>query len=133
MPTIYSSPATFSPTQTVTFAIPSGTWVSGEFEIVGSSSGQVTGTFEYVTGGTHATVLPDPDGPFDYVNPATAAQLADINAAAGGNLSCVVDPSLGGASISVTTFILTLSPASAPPVSVVGQWAMTRIPELGGL
>ena len=119
MTTVPSSPPTFSLTrggsQVVTFSIPAGTYTSASFNITSSISG-ASGSYDNVMGFASDTVgsgLSSGNGAWNYSVTCSSAQLADINAAAGGTLAGYLDLNLGGASIlqSITAFTLTLNGA----------------------
>ncbi len=108
---LYSNPATFNTpggagSATVTFAVPGGSYGYGTWEIVGTHSLGVT--IAVTTGSSDSLNLGTASGsnPFDFTGGATTAQLSDINAAAGGNLSVKV--SSGGNAASISSFTLTL-------------------------
>ena len=126
MPTIPSSPATFSnagppASQSLTFAIPAGTYVSGYWSETGTTTnGGASSTDEITTGAGNTAVFPRKyaTGAF---GPLTVAvnytQLADINAVAGGSLSASFDYNDGaGFGDAISSFTLTLVASAAPPV-----------------
>lgn len=91
---IPSSPATFSvdetaQTENLTFAIPAGTFASGTWNEQGSTDNNDTYTDRILTPTNSAAFATHGSGAFDSSVAVTAAQLADINAAAGGNLAAV--------------------------------------------
>lgn len=105
--TVASVPATFSVSdinavQTVTFAIPAGTWTSAQWRIVGDTTTVfVIGNHERITTSGHTADMPNlPTVPahHDDTISASGSQLTDINSAAGSNLTATVEI-LGGASL----------------------------------
>jgi hypothetical protein len=120
MTVVNSSPSTFTITmpftseqvsRTVTFAIPSGPWLSGTWNLQSSTASAnydpsiVTASESASMGGASGGVSNNQTLAVD------ATQLADINAAAGGNLSVSLQTfytSLGDV-WSITSFTLTLS------------------------
>lgn len=94
MPDIPSVPATFSlgplaggSTETVDFAIPIGGGVSGDWLLVGTSTNSAVGNRDAIRTPSQADGVEHLVGPFAYSVDVSAAQLTEINAAAGGNLS----------------------------------------------
>lgn len=119
MPTISSVPATFVVNNatgvTVTFAIPAGTWSSGNWERVGTITLFLDNYHEQIVT-THGTIetLITGNGSVDTVLAATSGQITDINSAAGSNLSVKVrqksaDLATGGGKDTISSFTLTLS------------------------
>lgn len=120
---INSVPATFSgdagaPTESVTFAVLAGTYTSAVWQFQGNADNTQGYSEEIVTAGPDIVDNDPPghsSGPFNFSIAASANQLADINAAAGGNLAVTMnmntDPGLPGWTINITSFTLTLVPS----------------------
>lgn len=115
MPEIASSPATFAvgpgdsgddAQETVTFAIPAGTWVSGEWRMSGTATNQGFTSRDLVTTPASVSMPSRATGSFSHTAEATGDQLTEINAAAGGNLSVTYT---SGAEFSNPTWITSIS------------------------
>lgn len=112
MPTIPSSPATFSVVVpgsfAVTFDVPAGVWTSGTWDSQGIAGAGGGGAG--VTCNAHSQALGNYDlggGAYVFSAPVTALQLADVNAAAGGTLNATYD-STNSFQDDVSLFTLTL-------------------------
>lgn len=99
--------------QSVLFAIPAGTWASASWSITGNYStvSASIGVVSVNTGAHFATLAPFlGQSPFTLGTTATAAQIADINTAAGGNLAAEFQAVTTGSPVTftITSFTLTL-------------------------
>jgi hypothetical protein len=113
--TLTSTPVTFALTnvgnpvgnhKAVLFSIPSGVWTSGTWTLQGAA---VAGHQERIgtTGGNVLYPAEPPNASVDETIAVSAAQLTDINAAAGSTLSVTVSETQGGLAASSFTLELT--------------------------
>jgi hypothetical protein len=132
MPTIPSSPTTWTGDSAVTFSIPAGTWASASWQLVGTG-GQPPWVDNYsFPHNQDPAIATDsqnnmcdfgvgPTGSFNISVGVTTAQLADINAAAGGTLNANVYATCeGGATITACNLILAAMGAGAG-TQILGQ------------
>lgn len=137
MPPITSSPTTFSVPGSCTFAIPAGVYLAGTWDIgadivISRGGGDEWLAIETASGAHSAntTVVPAATGPYVGEASVTAQQLADINAAAGGNLSVSTDffLDLANGTANATSFTLTLS--SSAPGAIMTTQAVLNPPDV---
>ena len=127
--TIFGSPSGFTLgvniPQSVTFAIPVGTWGTATWQIAGASGSGVTTAELTTTGASHTQQFTSHTGAVSNESVvASVAQLADINAAAGGTLTATLQASVAE---TITGFTLVICPAATgvPLASAAGTGVAT--------